>query len=144
MMYEEFMEIAGYEVTAEDYHNIIEPMYMALSSEDVTKEEFVKMIDRKRFALPTKKQIVNQIKKLAKHLQETCEQYTDYDTKDKLERIAKEYAKRFYHIDCVNDINSYVFFNDEYTCKEFKRGCTYPRELVIGRNNSDYERITLI
>lgn len=142
MMYQEFMEIAGYEVSVDDYHNIIEPMYMALS--DVTKQDFVKMIDKKRFALPTKEQLVNQMKKLAKHLQETCEHYTDYETKDELERIAKEYAKRFYYIDCDNNINSYVFFNYEYTCKEFKTGCTYPEEVVIGRNNRDYERITLI
>ena len=142
MMYQEFMEIAGYEVSVEDYNNIIEPMYMALS--DVTKQDFVKMIDKKRFALPTKRQIVNQMKKLAKHLQETCELYTDYDAKDELEKIARDYAKRFYYIDCAKNINSYVFFNYEYTCKEFKRGCTYPVEVVIGRNNRDYERITLI
>ena len=29
MMHKEFEEIAGIEVTAEDYNNIIEPMYMA-------------------------------------------------------------------------------------------------------------------
>lgn len=142
MMYQEFMEIAGYEVSVEDYNNIIEPMYLALS--DVTKQDFVKMIDKKRFALPTKKQIVNQMKKLAKHLQETCEYYTDYEAKDNLEKLAKIYAKRFYNIDWNNDIKSYIYFNDEHTNKEYKRGCTYPLELVIGRNNRDYERLTLI
>jgi hypothetical protein len=62
MMYQEFMEIAGYEVSVEDYDNIIEPMYAALPN--VTKQEFVKMIDKKRFALPTRKQIINQMKRL--------------------------------------------------------------------------------
>ena len=142
MMYQEFMEIAGYEVSVEDYDNIIEPMYMALPN--VTKQEFVKMIDKKRFALPTRKQIINQMKKIAKHLQETCEYYTDYEAKDELDKIAKAYAKRFYNINWSNDIKSYVYFKDEYTYKEIGRGCTYPKELVIGRNNRDYERITLI
>lgn len=47
MMHEEFERIAGYEVTNEDYNEIIEPMYMALPN--ISKYEFVKMIDKKRF-----------------------------------------------------------------------------------------------
>lgn len=46
MMKHEFEQLAGYEVSTSDYDNIIEPMYMATN---VTKAEFVKMIDRKRF-----------------------------------------------------------------------------------------------
>lgn len=53
MMKYEFEELAGYEVSSDDYNNIIEPMYMAV---DVDKREFVKMIDKKRFALKTKAQ----------------------------------------------------------------------------------------
>lgn len=48
MMKHEFERIAGYEVSAEDYNNIIEPMYMAT---DLSKEEFVKTISKKRFAV---------------------------------------------------------------------------------------------
>lgn len=48
MMKHEFEALAGYEVSWEDYTNIIEPMYMAIN---VDKEEFVKMIDKKRFAV---------------------------------------------------------------------------------------------
>ena len=46
MMWEEFEKIAGYEVTYEDYTNVIEPMYNATN---LSKQEFVKVIDRKRF-----------------------------------------------------------------------------------------------
>lgn len=38
MMKHEFERLAGYEVSAEDYNNIIEPMYMAT---DLSKEDFV-------------------------------------------------------------------------------------------------------
>ena len=46
MMKHEFEEIAGYEVSTEDYDNIIEPMYMATN---MSKQDFVKTINRKRF-----------------------------------------------------------------------------------------------
>lgn len=48
MMKHEFEELAGYEVSREDYDNIIEPMYMATN---LTKQEFVKTISKKRFAV---------------------------------------------------------------------------------------------
>ena len=46
MMKQEFEALAGYEVSTEDYNNIIEPMYMATN---LTKAEFVKTINRKAF-----------------------------------------------------------------------------------------------
>lgn len=48
MMHEEFVKIAGYKVSLEDYKNVIEPMYMAMP-DSVSKEEFVAMLDRSRF-----------------------------------------------------------------------------------------------
>ena len=48
MMKHEFEALAGYEVSFEDYNRVIEPMYMAT---ELSKEDFVKCIDRKRFAL---------------------------------------------------------------------------------------------
>ena len=50
----EFEQIAGYEVSDNDYYNIIEPMYLAVP-ENITKTEFVKMLNKKRFALPKEK-----------------------------------------------------------------------------------------
>ena len=51
MMKHEFEAIAGYEVSTEDYNNIIEPMYMATN---LSKAEFVKTISKKRFAVVKK------------------------------------------------------------------------------------------
>ena len=51
MMKHEFEALAGYEVSYEDYDKIIEPMYMATT---LSKEEFVKVIDKKRFAIVKK------------------------------------------------------------------------------------------
>lgn len=51
MMKHEFETLAGYEVSTEDYNNIIEPMYMATN---MTKQEFVKTISKKRFAVEKK------------------------------------------------------------------------------------------
>lgn len=46
MMQHEFEALAGYEVTAEAYDNIIEPMYMATN---MSKQEFIKTLNRKAF-----------------------------------------------------------------------------------------------
>ena len=141
MMKHEFEKLAGYEVRYEDYTKIIEPMYMAT---DLSKAEFVKCIDRKRFALPTKQQVINRMRKIANHLMKTCEHYTDSDARDELERLAKAYAKRFYGLDWENDTKTYAILIPEYYFKEIQRGCTYPATLVIGRGSREYERITLV
>ena len=46
MMHKEFEELAGIEVSYEDYTNIIEPMYMAAN---MSKREFVKTLNLKFF-----------------------------------------------------------------------------------------------
>lgn len=93
MMKHEFEALAGYEVTWEDYNNIIEPMYMA-TPENITKQDFVKMIDKKRFALKPLSKIEKEMKKIAEHLKDTCTHYTDYDAKDKLNDLAQELVDR--------------------------------------------------
>ena len=92
MMKHEFEALAGYEVSIEDYNKIIEPMYMAT---DLNKEDFVKVIDKKRFALPTKKQMINQMIKKAVEYQQT----DDIEVKWEIENLAIQFAYRFYHID---------------------------------------------
>ena len=67
MMWAEFEELAGYEVSYETYSKVIEPMYMALP-ETYTKQDFVKMLDKKAFALPTAKELLKEVKTEAKHL----------------------------------------------------------------------------
>lgn len=143
MMREEFEALAGYEVSPKDYNEILEPMYMALP-DSITKQEFVKMIDRKRFALPTRKQIVNQMKKIAAYCAENCEHHSCWKEEQELEKIAHEYARRFYGLDWAGDMKVFAFFNREYAYPEIGRGCTYPKELVVGWGEREYERITLI
>lgn len=71
MMKHEFETIAGYSVTEDDYYNIIEPMYMSL--ETVTKYEFVKLLDKKRFSKEYKReQYIKALKKAGKAMFEKC------------------------------------------------------------------------
>lgn len=48
MMWAEFEEIAGYRVSYKDYSEIIEPMYVATN---LSKQDFVKVINRKAFEI---------------------------------------------------------------------------------------------
>lgn len=125
MMWEEFEKIAGYEVSYEDYANVIEPMYMATN---LSKQDFVKCLDKKRFALRTKNQLVSEMKKESKHLMETCEGYTDFDSRKRLEELAKEYIKRFW-----SGLDWYI--RTETTGGRFwnapGRGCSFPSDLVV-------------
>lgn len=142
MMWEEFEKIAGYEVSYEDYKNIIEPMYMAIP-EGISKAEFVKMLNKKRFAIPTAKELINEIRKEAKHLKDICGYYTDYDSEHKIDKIARQYAKRKYGLDWLDDPKIYVYFKKEYEY-EGMRGCSYPCTLVIGRmGDGEYGRVNL-
>ena len=59
MMKIEFEALAGYEVSVSDYDNIIEPMYMAT---ELSKEDFVKVINKERFALKSREEIIQEIK----------------------------------------------------------------------------------
>lgn len=93
MMKYEFEKLAGYEVSTSDYIKIIEPMYMASS---LSKEEFVKTISKKRFALKPIKSYIKEMKKLASELKESCTHYTDYEKKEKLDSVIREYIERKY------------------------------------------------
>lgn len=142
-MYHEFMELAGYEVSYETYSKVIEPMYMALP-DGITKQEFVGMLDRRAFALPSKRQVLRQMKQLAQFLYENCGRSSYWDEKEQLEQLSKEYAKRFWGLDWSSDLECYVYFTTGYEYPTVQRGCTYPRELVIGRGHHEYERLMLV
>ena len=141
MMKHEFEALAGYEVSFEDYSRIIEPMYMAT---ELSKEDFVKCIARKRFALPTKAELLAAMRKEAKHLYDICGRCCDFESEQRLERLAHTYLKRVYGVDWTVDSKAYAFFLKGYEFPDIQRGCTYPRELVLGRGNHEYERITLV
>ena len=91
MMQQEFEQLAGYEVSYEDYVDIIEPMYLAV---DLPKSEFVQCINKKRFALPTLKSIIRNMQQCAESLYESCTHYTDWDEKEKLNGFIEEYIQR--------------------------------------------------
>lgn len=141
MMWKEFEELAGYEVSAKDYNEIIEPMYMATN---LSKQDFIATLDKKRFALPTEKEMRAAMRKEAQHLFEICGHCSDYESEQRLDKLAKEYARRFCGIDWANDMKAYVYTLKEYEYPTLGRGCTYPKELVIGRDGHDYKRIVLV
>ena len=120
MMKHEFEALAGYEVSADDYYKIIEPMYMAVS---LSKADFVKVIDRKRFALKTEKQILNRMKKIASHLKETCDHWTDWEAQEEFEALRREYRDRFLG-------TGHAEINYGYTVPGTFRGCRFPNEMV--------------
>lgn len=129
----EFEKLAGYEVSNSDYNDIIEPMYMATN---LSKEEFVKVIDKKRFAIKTKQQIAAKMKSLAKHLMDTCDYYTDYNAINELNKNAEEYKEKVYA--------SGFIINSKYTLEYLGdcRGCSYPASIEF--YNSCYHEIDRI
>jgi hypothetical protein len=142
MMWKEFEEIAGYEVSYEDYTNVIEPMYMATN---MSKQEFIKCLDRKRFALPTKAEMLRMMRKAAKEIYELCGHASTWGLEDCLKCVAWDFAKRFYGVDVRNCMTHYAYFTHEYEYPEIQRGCTYLKELVIGTEKlGDIARIALV
>lgn len=121
MMKSEFEELAGYEVTWKDYIQIIEPMYLALPDR-ITKQEFVKMIDKKRFALKPLNEIEKEMKKIAQEIKKTCTHYINTEAEGKLKKLAEEYTKR---IGCEG---YNIYTKTIYSCY-------YPYKLVIYTKN---------
>ena len=126
----EFERLAGYEVSDDDYNKIIEPMYMAT---DLTKEEFVKVIDKKRFSLKPKEQLLIKMRKIASRIKANCEYYTDYEAIEELNALAEEYKERVLAFGYI--------INTKYTLGEC-RGCSYPAE--IDYYDNEYHTIVRI
>lgn len=109
MLKEEFEKIANIEVSLETYKNIIEPMYMATN---LDKQTFVSILNLKAFALKSKKQLINDLKKLAKTYYNNCIHFTDYQTKDKMMEILEEIRDRFDEFACFQqqrELGYYVY-----------------------------------
>ena len=136
MMKHEFEELAGYEVSTADYDNIIEPMYLATN---LTKQEFVQTISKKRFALKPLKNIIKEMRECAESLKETCTHYTDFETKDKLEALINEYIERKYNMAGVR-LASYGI------SEKMRFTCYYPTSVEIfgTKGWQTIETITLI
>lgn len=131
MMKQEFEALAGYEVSFEDYNNIIEPMYLAIP-EGISKAEFVKMISKKRFALKPLKTYIKEMKQIAKEIEEVCGHVYTYDLQEQLRSIAREYVNRRY--------GSYATFNFH---EEMKWSCYYIKSIEIF-GTKDYKTIESI
>lgn len=131
MMKHEFEKLAGYEVTDEMYDKIIEPMYMSL---EVSKQEFVKMLNKKYFALPTQNECLNKLKTVARKIYEACGHRTTHDEEAELQELANEFAARFY--------NSSAYLNMETA----PGGCSFVRSIDIYSHlrNVDVATINLI
>lgn len=144
MMWKEFEELAGYEVSYEDYTNVIEPMYMAIP-DCYSKQDFIKMIDKKRFALPTKAEMKRAMRKEANHLFEICGHCTDWESEERLENLARKYAERFYNYDRLNESNGvWYYLHKEYEYPAIQRGCTYPDTLrIMYKDGSCLEEVIL-
>lgn len=116
MMKKEFEALAGYEVTWEDYTQIIEPMYMATN---LSKSEFVKVIDRSRFALRTEKELVAALRKEARHLKEICGHRSDSESENRYMDTVWELERRFG--------GAWVTI---YAYEYGDRGCRYPEKIA--------------
>ena len=97
MMWKEFEELAGYDVSYEDYTNVIEPMYMATN---MSKREFIACLDEKRFSLnykreQMKKSLTKQMKDLAKEIKELCGHTTTWEEYEELSKVARQYIAEF-------------------------------------------------
>lgn len=132
MMKQEFEALAGYEVSIDDYNKIIEPMYM---STNLTKAEFVKTIDKKRFALKPLKTYIKEMKQIAKEIERRCTIDGAYDLTERLGELAQEYINRKY-----GTLASHYYNN------EMKFSCFYIKSLVIygNKNFETIEKIDLI
>lgn len=129
----EFEQLAGYAVSSEDFEKVIEPMYRATT---LSERDFIKCLDKKRFALRTEKQLRNEMTREARHLMETGDTYRDFDSWHRIEDLAKEYARRFF--------GGYdYYFHEKHTGDWLwgseGRGANFPVSLVIFDNEKNEE-----
>ena len=127
MMKNEFEKLAGYEVTDEMYYNVIEPMYNACP---LSKQDFIKLLNKKEIALTPLNKIYKNMCFLANTIKANCAHFTDYETKEALEKLADEYTKR---------LHAYNYYIDE---AEFNHStCYYPIKVVIYDKNYHNVRV---
>lgn len=138
MMWKEFEEIAGYEVSYKTYTEIIEPMYNAVN---LDKRAFIKLLDKKALALPTKAEMKKSMRKVANKVFQNCGIKSFIEEFDEIEKTAQEYAKRFY------GETSFALVCRDYAYCGIRqdRGCTFPETVVIcDRDGNELDRVILI
>ena len=122
MTKQEFEQLAGYEVSADSYYDIIEPMYMAT---DLDKREFVKCVSEKAFALKPKKELISEARKIAEQYKKEVTAVWQEALEEQLEKIRKEIKDRYYSMGFL------VFIN--WAHKKLADGniLTYPESIEI-------------
>ena len=137
MMWGEFEKIAGYDVSYEDYVNIIEPMY---NSTELSKQEFVKTLNRKQFDVnykkaQEKKRLVRELKEIAQRMFDECGRCSTYETFSELLSKAQEYDTKFSPWGCKAELE-----------KAKGYGCaTYVKAIVwYDRDWNEVERLELV
>jgi len=118
MMKHEFEALAGYEVSNKDYDEIIEPMYMATM---LNKADFVKCIDKKRFALKPITKILKEMREIGKERKENCFHFYNREAEEKLDELVEEYIER-------KGYKGIAHFQIETNQIQ---SCYYPNEVVI-------------
>lgn len=117
MIKNEFETLAGYEVSAEMYYNVIEPMYNACP---LSKQDFVQLINKKEVALTPLNKIYKNMCFLANTIKVNCTHFTDYETQEKLDQLADEYTKR---------LQAYGYYIE--TAEYQHSTCYYPIKVII-------------
>ena len=74
MMHEEFEKMAGYRIAYKYYHEIVEPMYMA---SDLSKQEFIALVNFRDYATLKEKQIVEQMRQIAGVMHDSDETFNE-------------------------------------------------------------------
>ena len=144
MNYQEFMQIAGYEVSYETYKNIIEPMYM--TTDIIDKKEFCKCFSKKLFAIKPTDKLVKELRDMAKDLQYAAK-YGLYvgDKMTEFKKLCSDYQKRQY-----NNLDYYFeYANDSYysyTSHTYRKVCErdYIKSLVITHKDGYKTTLDLI
>lgn len=138
MMWEEFERIAGYEVSYEDYTNIIEPMYNATT---LNKQDFIKCLDRKQFDLGYKrkveeKKLIARMKELAQDMKDLCGRTTTYEEYEELRKVARRY---------IDEFPLWKAPHHEFETAEGYGKCTYVKSLIwYDHNWNEVKRIDLV
>ena len=128
MTKQEFEQIAGYEVSADKYYKVIEPMYMAT---DLDKWEFVKCVNKKAFALKTKKELILEARKIAEQYKKEVTAVGQEALEEQLEKIRKEIKESYY-------MGFSVFINWAHKKRADGNILTYPESIEIYNRFSGY------
>ena len=97
MNYEEFIRIAGYEVSFETYKNIIEPMYM--TTDIIDKKEFCKSFSKKLFGIKSTDKLLKEINKTVKFMKENTDRQLQINAWKEFKELCEDYRKRTYLAD---------------------------------------------